>query len=95
MYGRNINGCSQELIPTRTELNGEARCIPGPGHILPVGATPRLQANATYRICFVNEYEGGVVSLLPPQHNPFIDWRRHSCPWNADQQIIMTWTCAA
>ena len=88
-YGRNINGCSSELIPTRTEDNGRPRCIPGPGHSLPLSDAPRLQANASYRICYVNEYESGVVSLLAPQDNPSIDWRQDACPFPATRQIII------
>ena len=85
-YGRDRNGCV-----TTDPTQGSHRCIPNPALSPPPPApAPRLQANTSYLLCFVNEYEGGDVSLLVPGTPlPGGDWKVSSCQSAAADQIII------
>eukprot|EP01043_Picozoa_sp_COSAG02_P012118 COSAG02_NODE_461_length_21848_cov_235.681043_7_plen_1409_part_00 len=85
-YGRDLNGC----VTTDPAANAH-RCIPDPSMPAPPPApAPRLQANTSYVICFVNEYEGGDVSLLNPGvPYPGVDWRVLGCQASGSEQIII------
>jgi hypothetical protein len=85
-YGRDIGGC----VTTDPSASSH-RCIPDPSMPMPPPPpAPRLQANASYVICFVNEYEGGDVSLLVPGVSyPGSDWKRNGCGRQGSEQIII------
>jgi hypothetical protein len=85
-YGRDNNGC----VTTDPAANAH-RCIPDPSMPAPPPApAPRLQANTSYVICYVNEYEGGDVALLIPGTTyPGEDWRVNSCQAAGREQIII------
>ena len=89
-FGRDIGGCI-----TTDPTASTHRCIPNPSMPAPPPApAPHLQANTSYRVCFVNEYEGGDVSLLPPgvdfpAAGSRPDWKINACPTAGSDQIII------
>eukprot|EP01046_Picozoa_sp_COSAG06_P010573 COSAG06_NODE_579_length_14027_cov_2.460942_5_plen_3130_part_00 len=85
-FGRNAGGC-RVTDPSITSHE----CVPDPNMAPPPPSpAPRLQANTSYVLCFVTEYEGGDVSLLVPGVDyPGMDWRWGSCVKGPTEQIII------
>ena len=87
-FGRDINGC----VTTDTSATTH-RCIPNPSMAAPPNSpAPRLQANESYVVCWVPEYEGGEVALLLPGV-PFIRtnpaWKMKECAAALDEMIVI------